>query len=358
MGKALMAAAAIVAVTVSALGYTVSDREIFVDHAKNHRSGHMGHALVNAGNGRILDFYSNCDGARVSGHSGYGWMEYRISDDYGKTFSKARVLPYSKRLYDEGKHTALCEKAVKAPDGRILLFFQITDATKPISCEPWSAPTMAVSTDNGETFSDGVTIGADPGRIYDVVTDGNSVYFIIQSNEHFLGSRPEHVYKVYKSESGGTFTATVLPIDAAGKGYGALEFAKDGSLIAYVYDSKREDEPEYTISRDGGKTWSAPLRARTAKKVRNPQLRRIGDDWFLAGRNGGGGDGLVLYHSADGIHWDEGKIVDRRPKGGGTGYYSNLLPIYEPGKPPRVLLQYSHVYDSSRVNIAHRTITP
>lgn len=130
------------------------------------------------------------------------------------------------------------------------------------------------------------------------------------------------MYKVYKSESGGTFTATVLPIDAAGKGYGALEFAKDGSLIAYVYDSKREDEPEYTISRDGGR-----------------------------------GDGLVLYHSADGIHWDEGQIVDRRPKGGGTGYYSNLLPIYEPGKPPRVLLQYSHVYDRNRVNIAHRTIT-
>ena len=52
MGKALMAAAAIVAVTVSALGYTVSDREIFVDHAKNRRSGHMGHALVNAGDGR------------------------------------------------------------------------------------------------------------------------------------------------------------------------------------------------------------------------------------------------------------------------------------------------------------------
>ena len=142
--KALMAAAAIVAVTVSALGYTLSDREIFVDHAKNHRSGHMGHALVNAGNGRILDFYSNCDGERVAGHSGYGWMEYRISDDYGKTFSKARVLPYSKRLYDEEAHRP-CEKAVKAPDGRILLFFKTRHEAhlrEPWSALPWlSAPT-------------------------------------------------------------------------------------------------------------------------------------------------------------------------------------------------------------------------
>jgi len=359
--KKMLALAAVCAAGISwgATGerFTVSDREIYVNHAANRRSGHMGHALVDAGKGRILDFNSNCDGDRCSGHSGYGWMEYRISEDYGRTFGPARVLPCSKRLYEEGKHTALCEKAVKAPDGRIVLFFQITDTSQLICCEPWSSPTIAVSADNGETFSDFIPTGADPGRIYDAVCDGTSIYFLIQSNPHFLGSRPEHVYRVYKSGVDLKFTPVTLPVDATGKGYGALEFAKDGSLIAYVYDSKRETEPEYTVSRDGGKTWSAPCRARTAKKIRNPQLRRVGDLWFLAGRNGGSGDGLVLYSSDDGIHWDEGRIVDRRPPCGGTGYYSCLLPIFEPGQPPRALLQYSHVYESSRVNIAHRTIT-
>lgn len=338
--------------------FAVSDREIYVDHEKARRSGHMGHALVDAGGGRILDFNSNCDYNRVAGHSGFGWMEYRISDDWGRTWGERRVLPYSKRLFDEGKHTALCEKAVKAPDGRILLFFQITDASLPIACEPWSEPTMAFSLDNGETFSEGRVVCPDKGRIYDAVSDDKSVYFLIQANEHFLGSRPEHVYKVYGGDGRGGFTPFVLPIDATGKGYGALEFAKDGSLIAYVYDSTHECEPEYVVSRDGGRTWGAPRRTHLAKKIRNPQLRRLGDDWVLVGRNGGAGDGLVMYTSRDGVNWDEGRMVDCRPKGGGTGYYSCLLPICEPGSAPRMLLQYSHVYDANRVNIAHRWITP
>ena len=50
--------------------------------------------------------------------------------------------------------------------------------------------------------------------------------------------------------------------------------------------------------------------------------------------------------------------IDERPKGEGTGYYSCLLPIREPGAAPRMLLQYSHVYKAKRVNIAHRWITP
>lgn len=359
-----LATAAVVAVALQTgctkgVEFGVSEREIFVDHSRNGRSGHMGHALVDAGGGRILDFYSNCDGERCGGHSGFGWMEYRISDDYGRTFGPARVLEYSRRLYEEGKHTALCEKAVRDPDGRILLFFQVTDATKPICCEPWSEPTVAVSVDRGETFSDGVGTGADPGRIYDAVCDGRDVYFITQANDarkSFLGNASNHVYKVWKGNVG-AFKPTALPIDAMGKGYGALAFGKDGSLIAYVYDSNREECPEYTVSNDRGKTWSAPRRTYLANRIRNPQLRRIGDAWLLAGRNGDRGDGIVLYTSVDGIHWDRGEMLDRRPPDGGTGYYSNLLPVFEPGCEPRVLLQYSHVYSTNRVNIAHRWIT-
>lgn len=337
--------------------FTVSDREIYVNHEKAQRSGHMGHALIDAGKGRILDFNSNCDGKRCGGHSGWGWMEYRISGDYGRTWGAPRVLPYSKRMFDEGRHTALCEKGVKAPDGRIILFFQITDCREEICCEPWSAPTMAVSADGGETFSDGVPTGAEPGRIYDAVADDKGVYFLIQANEHFLGARPEHVYKVYRSDAGGPFVPATLPIDARGKGYGAMEFTAKGELIAYVYDSRREDMLTYTISRDRGRTWSAPAQSRVAKLIRNPQVRRLGDVWFMIGRNGGAGDGLVLYSSEDGLRWDDGIKVDCRPPKTGTGYYGCLLPILEPGCAPRMLVQYSHVYSAHRVNVAHRTIS-
>lgn len=340
-------------------GYTVTSREIFRDNAKDGRSGHMGHALIDCGKGRILDFCSNCDGKRVEGHSGYGWMEYRVSTDWGKTFGPPRVLEYSKRLYEGGVHTALCEKGVCLADGRIVLFFQITDQSQPICCEPWSEPTMIVSADGGETWGEARPTGAKPGRIYDAVVRGDEVFFLLQENEHFLGTRPEHVYRVYHAGPDLAFTGVTLPIDARGKGYGALEVAQDGALQAYAYDSQNEFEMPYTVSRDAGRTWGPVRTSHVGKRIRNPQIRRLGDLWFCAGRNGGvagSGDGLVLYASTDGIHWDEGLKVDERPKGQGTGYYSCMLPIFEPGTAPRMLLQYSHVYSVHRVNVAHRFI--
>ena len=340
--------------------FVVSAGEVWRDNERVGRSGHMGHALVDCGNGRILDFTSNCAGMeRVTGHSGYGWMEYRISDDYGKTFGSVRVLPCSRRMYDEGRHTALCEKGVRTPDGRIVLFFQITDASRPISCEPWSEPLMAVSDDGGETFSDFMPTGADAGRIYDAVCDDKYVYFIMQSNPNFPGTKPEHLYKVYRSGGDLKFTPHVLPIDPVGRGYGALAFAEDGTLHAYAYNSRNETEMDLTTSRDRGETWSAPRTSHVALKIRNPQIRRLGGTWFLIGRNGGfgKGDALAFYTSPDGVNWDGGVKLDIRPDGTGTGYYGCLLPIVEPGRSPRMLMQYSRPYKRNCVNVIHRTIT-
>ena len=338
------ACAADMAGNCGGMRFSVSDATIWRDNESIGRSGHMGHALVDCGGGRILDFFSNCAGMeRAYGHSGYGWMEYRVSEDYGKTFGPARVLQCSRKMYDEGRHTALCEKAVRAPDGRIVLFFQITDASRPISCEPWSEPLMAVSGDGGGTFSGFLPTGADAGRIYDAVCDDKYVYFIMQSSQNFPGTKPEHVYKVYRAGADLKFKPHVLPIDPVGRGYGALEFAEDGTLHAYAYNSRCETEMDVTTSRDRGETWSEPRTSHVALKIRNPQVRRLRDAWFLIGRNGGfgKGDALAFYTSADGFKWDEGVKLDVRPEGTGTGYYGCMLPISEPGSLPRMLMQYS-----------------
>ena len=343
--------------------FSVSEATVAVDNEARGRSGHMGHALIDCGGGRILAFNSNTPTNRCAGHSGFGWMEYRVSPDYGRTWGVPRVLDYSMRLFKEGQHTALCEKGVRAPDGRIILFFQITDASRPISCEPWSEPTFIESRDGGETWSDARQACPEKGRIYDAVVDRDSVYFLMPTSPRFCATNQDYV--VYKSTNGGPFVRHVTSIEASEKGYGAMEFAKDGSLVVYAYDSKDEEHPQYCISRDRGETWGKPARATCAKFIRNPQLRRVDDDWFLCGRNGGRswndpgrGDGLVLYHSTDGIHWDEGIKVDQRPDGTGTGHYSCLLPIREPGRPPRLLLQYSQPYWSQSVNVMQRWIEP
>ena len=131
-----------------------------------------------------------------------------------------------------------------------------------------------------------------------------------------------------------------------------MEYCADGSLLAYVYDSRNEEHMPYCISRDGGDSWSEPRFAHFDKLIRNPQLVRTADGWFMHGRNGDKGDGLVIYRSEDGIHWNEGTVVIRRP-GPGTAYYSNNLYLPDARK---LLIQFSHVYDLNRVNIMHMWI--
>ena len=46
-----------------------------------------------------------------------------------------------------------------------------------------------------------------------------------------------------------------------------------------------------------------------------------------------------------------------KSNGTGTGYYGCMLPIFEPGQPPRMLMQYSRPYRGSCVNVIHRMIT-
>ena len=68
---------------------------LFVDHSTNDRSGHLGHALVEYEDGKILAFYPNCSGDN-NGHSAVGWMEFKRSEDGGKTWGEPEVLSYSK----------------------------------------------------------------------------------------------------------------------------------------------------------------------------------------------------------------------------------------------------------------------
>ena len=63
----------------------ISAAEMFVDNKSRRRSGHMSHAMVEYAPGRLIAFNSNCSAIRHGGHMPYGWVEYRISKDNGKT---------------------------------------------------------------------------------------------------------------------------------------------------------------------------------------------------------------------------------------------------------------------------------
>ena len=101
--------------------YSITPNEIpskgimFVNHEKNKRSGHLSHALVSYREGYVMSIYSNCSGTRnkwFPGHNGFGWLEYKVSKDYGNTWSEEKILPYSYYALINEPFTISCEKAV------------------------------------------------------------------------------------------------------------------------------------------------------------------------------------------------------------------------------------------------------
>ncbi|MGI6537655.1 MAG: sialidase family protein [Caldicoprobacterales bacterium] len=344
---------------------------LFVDHQSSGRSGHLGHALVEYAPGCILAFYSNCSGRRNNGHSGFGWMEYRRSTDYGQSWGEPQILEYSYKSFLDGLFTISCEKAVVPEENHIVLFCIRNDAYA-IGWEPWFEPAVLHSKDGGHSWSEPIDFSDKAGRIYDAVYKDGCIYALEFCNDgkvSFVGNDPSHVYRLYVSLDGGySFQVrSELPLDTRGRGYGALEWLPDGRLIAYIYNYNDEYNLECCISDDGGFTWSEPVKSYCAKRIRNPQVVRYKDLYFLHGRSGCVDKSLpsdfVLYHSKDGLNWDEGillrKTQDTAPEGfsarpnGAASYYSNNLVTGRFGGPQRLLIQASDAYSSSRTNIRH-----
>ena len=71
------------------------NEELYVDNQSRKRSGHMTHAMTELSSDAFIDFNSNCSAVRLGGHSAYGWVEYRISEDNGRAYGETRVFPYS-----------------------------------------------------------------------------------------------------------------------------------------------------------------------------------------------------------------------------------------------------------------------
>ncbi len=346
-----------------------NDGMLFVDHSKEGRSGHLGHALVEHAPGKILAFYSNCSDAN-DGHTGDGWMEYKGSEDGGRTWSNPAPLEYSKRVYEAGRgRSVMCEKAVSTNDGAILLFCLecANIAENNFTWQPLAVPTVLRSTDGGSTWEDAKPMGDEPGRIWDVLYHQDVIYVLELYNDSriaWYGNLPEHHYSLYVSEDQGcTFTRrSVLPFESLQRGYGALAFLPDTGLSAFVYNQNDEKHLDYMISTDAGQTWGEPQTAYFAKQIRNPQMAAFKDGFVLHGRSGSKGEDeihghFVLYTSRDGIHWDEGRYL--RMQSAGAGAYSNNVLVHDPdGRvPERLLVQASHAYEKNKTNIYHWWLT-
>ncbi|HIM56248.1 MAG TPA: exo-alpha-sialidase [Candidatus Latescibacteria bacterium] len=330
---------------------------MFVNHAEAGRSGHLGHALVEYLPGKILAFYANCSDYQ-EGHNGDGWMDYRRSEDGGRTWGEPSTLEYSKEMYEKGVgHSVMCEKAVRADDGAIILF---NLECRGRGWQPLVVPTYLRSADGGITWEPARPMGDQPARIWDAIVHQGCILVLELCNDSavkWYGTLAEHHYGLYVSQdNGGTFSRrSVLPVDL-GRGYGTMAILPDGSLIVYVYNTDDEKNLDYVISQDGGLTWSVVQTAFMAKQIRNPQMVAFKDGFVLHGRSGNKGEGenqFVLYTSRDGVRWDAGRYLCMAEAG--RGAYSNNLLVSGPdaAAPKRLLIQASHAYEAHMTNVLH-----
>lgn len=350
--------------------------ELFVDHSKNGRGGHLGHAMVEYAPGCILCFYPNCnaDGAfgteenDFMGHSARGWTEFKRSTDGGKTWSEGEPFEYSKQLYNSKSGiTSFCEKAILADDGAIVVFNLLCDVRRDSMWEPYMPPTVIRSTDGGETWEKPSRICGKNSRVYDVLKRDGRIYILLEEleNKVFYEALPLGYFLYVSDDNGKSFSLlSRLPFTLAKDFiYGTMEFLNGGELIVYTYTVDKENYLRYTISKDGGKSWEAVKLSRFEKQIRNPQMIKFKDTFFMFGRSGiYGADEEkgqnVLYCSDDGVNWDRGRYICLKEVGFTTAFYSNVIKIgtFEGGENEKLLYQYSMAYHRSLTNVMHRVI--
>ena len=343
----------------------IGEPELYIDNEARRRSGHMTHAMVEYEPGKIIDFNSNCSPIRCGGHSAFGWVEYRYSEDYGRTWSESHDLPYSREEFFDGNYTISVEKAVIC--GGIITAFALRNTQfNAICCEPWASQMVVQSHDFGKTWSKPFEFSPWEGRIYDAVVRDGVIYVLQLCNPEHVATKPEHLYRLFaSSDCGKSFhLESIVDIETIGHAYGALQFRPDGSLVAYANDIWNGYLLAESVSDDLGRSWRRLPSVRLKEGIRNIQVSRLGDGYVIHGRafrDSKFGKGQAIYTSKDGLNWDDGILLEPEKV---CCYYSNMLPLKHPDGKEELLLQYSDsVLDDpdtanetnwGHVNVMHR----
>ena len=213
----------------------LSEPTVHADNEAVGRSGHLGHAMTEFAPGKIIAFSSNSSGKRFKGHNGFGWVEYRISVDYGENFGEAQKFQYSWDTFLDGERTVSVEKAITLSDGTVAAFCLVNNTFRSACWEPWDCPSVVLSHDGCQTWEEPIQVTRYKGRIYDVLYKDGTAYVLELCNDaenSFVSNLPEHLYRLFKSTDGcqSFEEVSILPF-GIGRAYGNMIFTSEGDLI-------------------------------------------------------------------------------------------------------------------------------
>jgi len=307
----------------------------------NGQNAHDGRGLIELRNGNIMLIYSN-----TTGHNIDGWSEYKISTDHGETWGNSTKLQISYNEYNDGDdYTYLSEGSVVTDNGTIIIFltnWSLTPGTR-------NYIGYIRSFDNGNSFTGFSYLNTTtPNDVdstgYDPFSHNGTVYVICDS-----GGGTGGYHKLYVStDNGSSFSRrSVLPFGKSNT-YWDIDLMSNNDIIAISFLSSSSDKLYYCISHDYGYTWDSVQTTDVNKSIRNPQMVRLGDYYFLHGRSGNtGGDGYkgVIYTSTNGINWDNGVFYDNVQETNDWYSCNEIIYKYNSRIPNKILVQYSDQYN-------------
>lgn len=168
-----------------------------------------------------------------------------------------------------------------------------------------------------------------------ILTVENTMYAPTYTHE-WAGTR--RLFSVYTSTDNGTswsLRGIVLNTSDNENSYCTLEQMANGSFL-WMNHHDNNGMNYYSISEDDCVTWTTPIDSGT--NIRDPDLNRLGDNYFLHGRDKDASSVFGFWYSTDGITWTNETTID---DGGAHEAYSSGVMVNND-----LFLTYSKQYDA------------
>lgn len=299
------------------------------------------HCTIRLANGSILVSHFNgtthANGNKVSSHfshdNGKTWIGgpdiWSVTDGLGAVNSGLGVA---------SNGTVICLLQMREADGTPYYGMRITRSYD--NGQTWTPATLFTPNDPYATMHISSQIVTKGSTMYAPVYNGTSTplrFSVYVSSDN--GSTWSKRSEVYNGAMGNSYS-TLVPMS---------DDLNDGSFL-WITHVNSPNSNYIRISHDNCTTWGSLTQILPG--IRDPDVNRMGDNYFLHGRDSDHDDAFRFYYSPDGVSWIETIQVDvggnHEAYSSGTAVGHDLLLTYSKNA-DMCHLQYTWIYNVSTI---------